>query len=73
MAERRLLKHGLGEAAIDRIAKALRRVLPGFKQKAFREQALAGIDADSAANPAERDCAEIRFGEGCFNVGFHAG
>ena len=36
-------------------------------------QALAGIDADSAANPAERDCAEIRFGEGCFNVGFHAG
>ncbi len=44
MAEHRLLKHGLGQAAIDRIAKALGRVLPGFKQRAFREQALAGIE-----------------------------
>jgi len=32
-------------------------------------QALAGTDVDRA----ERDCAEIRFGEGCFNLGFHAG
>lgn len=42
-------------------------------------QALAGIDADSLEGlnsedkRSERGCAEIRFGEGCFNVGFHAG
>jgi len=37
-------------------------------------QALAGVDADSLEDKnSQRSCVEIRFGEGCFNLGFHAG
>jgi len=45
MVEQRLMKDGLGKAAVERIAESLARTIPGFPKKAFAADAEAGLEA----------------------------
>ncbi len=44
MAMQQLMKNGLGNAAVERIAESLARTVPGFPKKAFSADAMAGLE-----------------------------